>query len=47
MYTVKDLIEILNKCPQDYKIMLQAPIEKPLDTFAINLQEKAVYLFGE
>lgn len=42
MYTVKDLIEILNQCPEDYKIMLQAPIEKPLETFAINLQEKAV-----
>ena len=47
MYTVKDLIEILNNCPQDYKIMLEAPMQKPLETYALNLQEKAVYLLGK
>ena len=45
MYTVKELIEVLKDCPQDYKITAQAL--GMVETVGIDFVEKTVDLFGE
>lgn len=48
MHTVKELIEELEKCPQDYEVVIVAQENStahPLDTLAVVKEHKRVYLF--
>ena len=48
MYTVKELIEVLKDCPQDYKITTKAlGMTFGVETIGIDFVEKTVDLFGE
>lgn len=45
MYTVKELIETLKQCPQDYEVLID--IDLPLEVVAINNDTKIVNLLAE
>ena len=49
MYTVKELIEALQKCPDDYKVMIYTqPGERAqIETVGIDPTAKVVDLFTE
>ena len=46
MYTVKELIEVLQKCPQDFKVLIRTEAEmSPVETIGIDHNEETVDLF--
>ena len=48
MYTVKELIETLKQCPDDYEVTLNVPgMCLGIDSVGIDHEEKTVDLFGE
>ena len=48
MYTVKELIEVLKECQEDYGITIDAlGMTFGVETVSIDLAEKTVVLFGE
>lgn len=48
MYTVKELIETLKQCPQDYEVLLDADFAIfKIDTVGIDHEEETVDLFAE
>ena len=48
MYTVKELIETLKQCPEDYEVTISAlDMEFAVNVVGINHDTKTVDLFGE
>jgi hypothetical protein len=48
MYTVKELIEVLKQCPQEYPVMVKTDNGfEFLVSLGIDLDEKTVDLFSE
>lgn len=48
MYTVKELIETLKQCPQDYPVYINLGIEVyDIETVGIDPNEKTVDIFPE
>lgn len=49
MYTVKELIEALKQCPEDYEVEISTPHTMPLsiDCVGIDHDTCTVDLFGE
>lgn len=46
MYTVKELIEVLQKCPQDFEVLIRTETEtSPIETIGIDHNENTVDLF--
>lgn len=46
MYTVKELIEVLQKCPQDFEVLIRTETEmSPVETIGIDHNENTVDLF--
>lgn len=49
MYTVKELIETLKQCPEDYEVLINyiEDIYSPIEEVGIDHKEKTVDLFAE
>ena len=48
MYTVKELIETLKQCPEDYEVLIHGTGEfLGIETVGIDNEEKTVDLFTE
>ena len=46
MYTVKELIEALKQCPEDYEVLVQVPtFVSGIESVAIDNDEQTVDLF--
>lgn len=47
MYTVKELIEALKECPEDYKVLLVTDKPYEIGMLGVNLELKTVDLFSK
>lgn len=48
MFTVKELIEALKQCPEDYEVLIQTPgFMGGIESVGIDPDEKTVDLFAE
>ena len=47
MYTVKELIEALKECPEDFKVLLVADKPYEIGMLGVNLELKTVDLFSK
>ena len=47
MYTVKELIEVLQKCPEDFEVLIRTETEvSPIETIGIDHNKNTVDLFA-